>query len=492
MKPANDSRPRGGVRLDRVLDRMARIEPSIFWPLAVLLTLAFVLGGSGRDNALAIMVIELAAIPVLALGLAQLARPGALRRVRVPMALLAAVMLTPLLQLTPLPPGLWGQLPGREAAVETLRLAQVAPGWAPMSLTPEATYRSFLWLLPAAAVLVAVAALDARRRLWTVGLVLGLCAASLVLAGLQLSDRSGGGFHIYESSHSFLPVGFFANRNHQGVLMAAGLPLAAAFAAIWGASATERRRPASLVYVALVGLFAVGILVTRSRAAVLLAGPALIAGFALFWTAVQQRGRRREVAIPLMGAVVILVVAAQLAIGAVLSRFEDIADREGRFDIWPVVASAAARVQPWGSGLGSFEALYRSAEPLNLLSPFFINHAHNDYLELWMETGLVFPLLLALFLAWFGKSVFRAWRHPSSPEGVLPRAASIVIVLLLLHSLGDYPLRMPSLACLFALAVGLMTRGPQAAGSRRQATPAAETPRQAGNVTRIRVRKRRS
>jgi len=222
MKPANDSRPRGGVRLDRVLDRMARIEPSIFWPLAVLLTLAFVLGGSGRDNALAIMVIELAAIPVLALGLAQLARPGALRRVRVPMALLAAVMLTPLLQLTPLPPELWGQLPGREVAVETLRLAQVAPGWAPMSLTPEATYRSFLWLLPVAAVLVAVAALDARRRLWTVGLVLGLCAASLVLAGLQLSDRSGGGFHIYESSHSFLPVGFFANRNHQGVLMAAG------------------------------------------------------------------------------------------------------------------------------------------------------------------------------------------------------------------------------------------------------------------------------
>jgi len=488
MKPANDSRPRGRG----ILDRMTRIEPSIFWPLAVLLILAFVLGGSSRDNALAIMAIELAAIPVLALGLAQLTRPGALRRMRAPLALLAAVMLTPLLQLTPLPPGLWEQLPGREAAVETLRLAQVTQGWAPMTLTPEATYRSFLWLLPAAAVMVAVATLDARRRLWTVGLVLGLCAASLVLAGLQMSDSSGGRFHIYQSSHSFLPIGFFANRNHQGVLMAAGLPLAAAFAAIWGASAAERRRPASLVYVGLVGLLAVGILVTRSRAAVLLAGPALIAGFALFWTALEKPGRRREVAIPLMGAVVILVVAAQLAIGAVLSRFEDLADREGRFDIWPVVTSVGAKVQPWGSGLGSFEALYRSVEPLNLLSPFFINHAHSDYLELWMETGLVFPLLLALFLAWFGKAAYRAWRHPSSPEGILPRAASVVILLLLLHSLGDYPLRMPSLACLFALAVGLMTHGPQTTGSRRHAAPVAETPGHAGSVTRIRVRKRRS
>lgn len=458
MTPTNDSRPRRPAVAPRFLNLAARVEPLIFWLLAALLCLVFILGGASRGSELSILAMELLGVLVLALAIWRLNRRGTPSATWLPLALLAAVMLTPLLQLAPLPPQLWLSLPGRAEAAETLRLAQVTPGWAPLSLTPENTYRSFLWLLPPAAVFAATLGMDARRRLWAVGVVLGLCAASLLLAGLQLSDRDGGAFHIYDTSHSFLPVGFFANRNHQGVLMAAGLPLAAAFAAAWGSGSSERRKPANLVYVGLVGLLVVGILVTRSRAALILAGPALIASFVIFWMAVQGGGRRREVALAVGGAVALMVVAAQVAIGAVLSRFEDAADREGRFDIWPVIVDEGARVQFWGTGLGSFEAVYRSAEPLDLLTPLFVNHAHNDYLELWLEAGIVFPLLFAAFLIWFARATLNSWRRPSSSlEGILGRAASVVVLLLLLHSIGDYPLRTLPLACLFALAAGLMT-----------------------------------
>jgi hypothetical protein len=39
---------------------------------------------------------------------------------------------------------------------------------------------------------------------------------------------------------------------------------------------------------------------------------------------------------------------------------------------------------------------------------------------------------------------------------VLPRAASIGVLVLLLHSGVEYPLRMPALACIFALLLAIM------------------------------------
>jgi hypothetical protein len=65
-------------------------------------------------------------------------------------------------------------------------------------------------------------------------------------------------------------------------------------------------------------------------------------------------------------------------------------------------------------------------------------------------------ILAAGFLAWLAASTFRAWSG-GQPEAsildlALAQAASIVIVLLLLHSVVDYPLRMPALSVLFAIA----------------------------------------
>ena len=60
------------------------------------------------------------------------------------------------------------------------------------------------------------------------------------------------------------------------------------------------------------------------------------------------------------------------------------------------------------------------------------------------------------FLAWFAVSTFKLWSSGQSETPVLDlalaRAASIVIVLLLLHSTMDYPLRTAALSVLFAIA----------------------------------------
>jgi len=429
----------------------------VFWLSAALLTLAFVFGGASRENPISTMAIELLGVTLLAATVWSRALAGAGRVGWPETALLGGIFLVPLLQLMPLPPDMWTTLPGRQEAVATLRLAGIEPGWAPLSLDPEATFRSLLWLVPPAALFLAVGDLDTGARFRLAGVVLALCIASLVLGGLQITDRDGGLFASPTGGHTDLPIGFFANRNHQGIAMVAALPFAAAFAAIWGSTASQRTRAANIVFAALVALLIVGVLVTRSRAALALAGPALIASIVIFWAASGVRGLRREAALMIGAAAVALIFAAQFAISAVFDRFETLADGDARFEMWPSIIKASTDVAPVGAGLGAFVPFYRAWEPLDLMGPNFINHAHNDYLELWLETGWLAPFVLVAFLLWLGRASLKAWSGAPTQSTALARAGGVAVVVLLAHSVGDYPLRTQALACVLAFAAACLT-----------------------------------
>ncbi|MDQ3246284.1 MAG: O-antigen ligase family protein, partial [Pseudomonadota bacterium] len=111
---------------------------------------------------------------------------------------------------------------------------------------------------------------------------------------------------------------------------------------------------------------------------------------------------------------------------------------------------------PWGSGLGTFVPVFQSIENLDLLQPLIVNHAHNDLLELLIEGGLPAAILmvaLAIAIAWRMVRLARL-RRSADPGPAL--AGFAIVVLLLLHSLVDYPLRTRSLAAVGAVAMVLM------------------------------------
>ena len=90
------------------------------------------------------------------------------------------------------------------------------------------------------------------------------------------------------------------------------------------------------------------------------------------------------------------------------------------------------------------------------ISQSYVNHAHNDWLELTLETGLPGLILAVLFLAWFAIATYRIWRRGDSGiDSLLAQAATITVTLLLAHSLVDYPLRTTALACLFGFVCAL-------------------------------------
>ena len=51
------------------------------------------------------------------------------------------------------------------------------------------------------------------------------------------------------------------------------------------------------------------------------------------------------------------------------------------------MAQAADAYLPFGAGLGAFDTVFRSVEPLAELDPTYFNQAHNEYLETWLEAG---------------------------------------------------------------------------------------------------------
>ncbi len=441
----------------------------VFWLSAALLAVAFIFGGQSRDNPLSTMTVELFGVLLLAVTVWSRSLSGTWRAGWLETILIGGMFVVPMLQLVPLPPDIWMILPGRRDVVETLRLSGIEPGWAPLSLDPESTFRCLLWLVPPAALFLGVSDLDTGERFRLAGVVLALCIASLVLGGLQITDGDGGLFASPAGGgHADLPIGFFANRNHQGIAMVAALPFAAAFAAIWGSAASQRTRAANIVFAALVALLLVGVLVTRSRAALLLAGPALIASIGIFWASSGDKSLRREAVLMIGAAAVALVFAAQFAIRAMFDRFETLAQGDGRFDIWPSIIKAGADVAPAGAGLGAFVPFYRAWEPLDLMGPSFINHAHNEYLELWLETGWLAPFVLVAIFLWLGRASLKSWLGPGPQSTALARAGSVAVPVLLTHSVVDYPLRTLALACAFAFAAACLVSGqPPASGGGR-------------------------
>jgi len=129
---------------------------------------------------------------------------------------------------------------------------------------------------------------------------------------------------------------------------------------------------------------------------------------------------------------------------------------------------------PLGSGMGTFVPVYASVEKSeDLLANVFANRAHNDVLELWLETGVVGLALMAVFAMWFILRSLDVWGR--TPVGLRPidqslaRAATIVVALLIAHSFVDYPLRTGAMMAMMAFACALMIKPP--VGAERTAKP---------------------
>lgn len=420
----------------------------------VLLTAAILLGGASRDHALRLALVELAALPLLVIAGARLIQSGDWRKHRFVLGILAAVIAVPLVQSIPLPPAIWTGLPGRDQMVLALELSGLQPGWSPLSLTPDATWRSMLALIPPSAMLLAVLSAPLGLHAHLLRFCLAAAVASILLGAAQLAS---GGEQLYPwaTTAAGSVNGFFANRNHLATMLLAMIPIAM----VMGAGSLRRRGAGRLplwLAALFIGLSVIALAAIRSRAGILLFAPTVVISLAAAWIAA-GRGRPAPAFLVVLGVTgAALTTVAALALPPILARFEVEGATDGRFDRWPIVAEAAEPYLPLGSGAGSFDPVYRSVEPLGQLDSTFFNQAHNDYLEIWLEAGWLGAALIGAFLIWFGRRAWAAWRSGPSAGRDIQRASTIAITAVLLHSVADYPLRTVTITVIFALCCGVL------------------------------------
>lgn len=436
------------------LQRTATKRPSAgLLILAGLLAIVLIAGGGSRSDLLGQAIVRFAAAVALALVLVLNLRPT-LQVIRVPLALLMVMLAINALQLIPLPQAIWGGLPGREVAVEAARVLGLGSLARPISLAPALTQNALVSLIVPFAVLVVYAAVPKSERQSAVPVVLLSCITLSAMVGLVQFAGTAFDNPLLNDTPG-VASGLFANRNHQALFLASGIPLAVG----WAVSGFKAPLWRWLAAGGISLMFLLMTLATGSRAGLAAVAVGLAAGVVMAWRGTHLHEGRvsRRMLLALVGGVALTLV---VAIGAtVIAKRAVSLDRAAAEDIGqdmrsralPVVWQIAQEQIFVGGGGGSFDVLFRQAEPDRLLKPTYFNHAHNDVLEIAITYGTAGMLLLLFALAWFIWQSWQAWKTRRLPSQ-MALVGSVVIAMTFLCSLVDYPARTPIIMALLALA----------------------------------------
>jgi len=470
---------------------------------ALLLVAALILGGGTRSGFLADAILELVALPSLVLFFWWARDCGSARRLRLEPLFCGVILLVPLVQLIPWPAPIGAVLPSGAARASIADLLSQPHGsWSPISVAPIATWLGILSLLVPVAVFLGVSQLPARQRRWLSLLVLAVGLASAFLGLVQLALGPYSGLRPYGFTNLSEAVGFFANRNHFAALLYCLTLLAAAWVAYAMAEIAEgpeRSIFAASTIIPLVATFTVLVVLVaaqtmaRSRAGLGLTIVALV-GALLLTVANRQRtsgmtGRRL-----ILGATAVAVILAmQFALYRIMDRFAVDPFADARVPFARNTVEAATAFMPFGAGVGSFVSVYGLYEKAQDAFGAFANRAHNDVLEVWLETGILAPMLFAVFAIWLIWRGYSVWRRGTSHRGEidqsLARAATLIIVLLLMHSLVDYPLRTGAMMAVLAFSCALLVPPPE---SEHNSWPNAQNQETSGSSSVPRARITRS
>ena len=248
------------------------------------------------------------------------------------------------------------------------------------------------------------------------------------------------------------PFGPYVNRNHFAGLMELIIPLGLAI--LFYRAVRRDKLP-------LVGLFTIvpigALFLSASRAGIL--SFCFQLGLLAYLVWARHAGRKQ---LPVATGVILLAGAfvVWLGVGPTWDRFTHLwgqdLSQERRLmmleDSWRIFLD-----HPWaGTGAGTLVTVYPQYASFD--DGRVVDHAHNDYVELLAETGIVGGLCALGFVVLLFRRALTNLQSDQSAFILAARTGALVACSgLLLHSLVDFNLHIPSNALLFALLASLAT-----------------------------------
>ena len=133
----------------------------------------------------------------------------------------------------------------------------------------------------------------------------------------------------------------------------------------------------------------------------------------------------------------------------------------GRTQIWKDSLRIFYDFPIFGTGLNTFRDIYPKYKSLEIASR--INFAHNDYIQLLIETGIIgFILLLVPTYLLIKYSLQKISFYISRRDyfaAYIRLGALCGIIAMLIHSLVDFNLHIPAKAIYFSLLIGIIFSG---------------------------------
>jgi O-antigen ligase len=337
-------------------------------------------------------------------------------------------------------------------------------GLRPISVLPFATADAIV--LSAGVAVVALTAVEPlRARALASRAVIAVVSAGLLVALYALVARLLFGNLLYGSLSvpTTAPFGPFVNKNHfagyveMASLLAFGLSLGLKDAGRRGDSMLgwlEGRHAARAVAAGgAAAAMALSVLVSQSRGGVL----SLVAGFAALVAIRTWKRRPHRVRLGVTVAAILLTGLAALAVLPQTSRdrLTTLAgisrDPAGayRLSVWRDALAMSIDSPVVGYGLGAFADAFPPWRTRG--GDFSVQHVECDYLEVLIESGVAGLGLVLAFLSLSLRAILVGLQRQQDPivRG-LGLGATAGIVALLVHSLFDFNLRIPSNALLFA------------------------------------------
>ncbi|TJU89832.1 MAG: O-antigen ligase family protein [Mesorhizobium sp.] len=222
-------------------------------------------------------------------------------------------------------------------------------------------------------------------------------------------------------------AGLFANENHFAALLFVSIPFVVYYGLFRGHLLSGSLGLATLLLL---------LLAAGSRAGVLIGLATSVLSIIFLSTRSRVSG---------IGIVAVFIALSVFTIGAWTKIEAEVIDRDfGRGEFARTTIEGVKENWATGVGFGNFQKAYQIYEKEEMIFKQYVNHAHNEYLEITFEGGVLAVLLMALYFVMLFVALTIVRRDP------LQKAAFLSVSFLLIHSLVDYPLRTEALAMTFA------------------------------------------
>jgi O-antigen ligase len=342
---------------------------------------------------------------------------------------------------------------------------------ATLSLDPYAT--RFVLLQLGSLIIYFAAALvytDSPGRLRLLVRVVTIFGFLLALFGMFQFFTNPSQIYWFRQPKFALPFGPFINRHHFAAYMELTLALPLGLL-VSGAIAVERR----LLYVFAVVIMSAALVLTASRGGIVSLGAEVlfVAAIAGLVRRKKDKGEAEEgeaaqsrvrAALVRVGIGFALVVA--LLVGAVWLGGEESLARlfgtvsaddptSGRVQFWQGTLGVIKQYPVLGAGLGAFSVAYTRHDVLNGATR--LEQAHNDYLQILSDAGIVGGALGLFFIFMLFRYGFSRFDSRDKFRRGVAAGALAGCFAVLVHSFFDFSLHMTSNALLFLLLAALAT-----------------------------------